>query len=117
MDKMIACCGLICTDCEAYVATQANDLVTLERLADRAREEFGLSNITTKETMCEGCRSNSERMCGYCAQCPVRACAVDRAMVNCAHCDDYGCQTLEDFFAMATEARATLDGIRAGLVA
>jgi hypothetical protein len=37
-------------------------------------------------------------------------------MVNCAHCDDYGCQTLKDFFAMATEARATLDGIRAGLV-
>jgi hypothetical protein len=29
MDKMIAYCGLVCTDCDAYIATQANDLVTL----------------------------------------------------------------------------------------
>lgn len=114
---MIAYCGLICADCEAYIATQANDLVTLERLAARARKEFGLADITAEATMCDGCRSNSERKCGYCAQCQVRACAVGRDMINCAHCDNYGCQTLEAFFAMATEARATLDGIRAGLVA
>ena len=29
MDKMIAYCGLVCTDCEAYIATQANDLAAL----------------------------------------------------------------------------------------
>jgi hypothetical protein len=117
MDRVIAYCGLICTDCEAYVATQANDLATLERLADRAREEFGMPDVTVEATMCNGCLSNSERMCGYCAQCQVRACAVGKGMVNCAHCDDYRCETLEAFFGMAAEARATLDGIRAGLAA
>lgn len=117
MAKMIAYCGLICTDCEAYVATQANDLVTLEKLAARAREEFGMPDVTVEATMCDGCLSNSERMCGYCTQCQVRACAVGRGAVNCAHCDDYGCETLESFFAMAGEAQATLEGIRAALVA
>ncbi|MCK4356498.1 DUF3795 domain-containing protein [Candidatus Bipolaricaulota bacterium] len=27
MEKMIAYCGLICTNCPAYIATQKNDLV------------------------------------------------------------------------------------------
>ena len=117
MDKMIAYCGLVCTDCEAYVATQANDLVTLEKLAARAREEFGMPDVTVEASMCDGCLSTSKRLCSYCDQCQVRACAVGRGVVNCAHCDDYGCETLETFFAMASEARATLEGIRAGLVA
>jgi len=38
-------------------------------------------------------------------------------VVNCAHCDDYACDKLEAFFGMAPNARTTLDGIRAGLMA
>ena len=38
METMIAYCGLTCTSCEAYVATQANDLAALERLAAYARK-------------------------------------------------------------------------------
>lgn len=117
MAQMIAYCGLICTDCEAYIATQANDLVALERMAARAREEFNMPDATVEETMCDGCLSNSDRLCGFCHQCQVRACALDRDVVNCAYCDDYGCDTLQAFWQMAPEARTTLDGIRPGLVA
>lgn len=117
MDKMIAYCGLVCTDCEAYVATQANDLAALERLAKKAREEYGMSDATVEAAMCDGCLSNSDRLCGYCAQCQVRACAMERGMVNCAHCTNYTCETLESFFGLAPDARTTLDGIRAGLAA
>ena len=116
MDKMIATCGLVCTDCEAYVATQANDLVTLERMAAKAREEFNMPDITVESAMCDGCLSNGERLCGYCFECQVRACGMERGMVNCAHCDDYACDKLEAFFGMASNARTTLDNIRAGLV-
>lgn len=117
MDKMIAYCGLVCTNCEAYVATQANDMATLERMAKKAREEYGMSDATAEATMCDGCLSNSDRMCGHCAQCQIRACAVGRGMVNCAHCTDYTCEKLENFFGMAPDARTTLDGIRARLAA
>jgi hypothetical protein len=117
MERMIAYCGLVCTDCDAYVATQANDLAALERLAARAREEYGMADATAEGSMCDGCLSNSERLCSYCYECGVRACAMERGMVNCAHCDDYVCDTLEAFFGMAPEARVTLDGIRAQLVA
>jgi hypothetical protein len=117
MDRMIANCGLICTGCEAYVATQANDLAALERLAARAREEFGMPNATAESATCDGCLSNSNRLCGYCYECQVRACATGREVANCAHCDDYPCNTLEAFWRMAPEARATLHGIRTRLVA
>jgi hypothetical protein len=115
MEKMIAYCGLVCTACPAYLATQANDWQALEQLAARAREEYGQADATAESAMCDGCLADSDRLCGYCAMCDVRACALALNLANCAHCDDYGCQKLESFWAMAPEARATLDAIRAGL--
>ena len=117
MERMIAYCGLVCSDCPAYVATQAEDWDALERLAARDREEYGQPDATAASTMCDGCLADSDRLCGYCAECDVRACAVALNLANCAHCDDYGCQKLENFWAMAPEARTTLHQIRAGLVA
>ena len=38
--------------------------------------------------------------------------AVERGVVNCAHCDQYVCDTLAKFFEMAAHARETLDQIR-----
>ncbi len=117
MAEMIAYCGLICTDCEAYIATQASDLDALERMAARAREEFNMPDATAATAMCDGCLSDSNRLCGYCFECRVRACAIEQGLANCAHCIDYGCEKLEAFWQMAPAARATLDGIRAGLAA
>jgi hypothetical protein len=117
MEQMIACCGLICTDCKAYTATQANDLVALERMAARAREEFNMPDASAETTMCDGCLADSNRLCGYCYQCQVRACALERGLANCAHCGDYGCEPLQAFWQMAPQARTTLDAIRVELVA
>ena len=115
MDKIIAYCGLVCTDCEAYIATQANDLTALERMTARAREQFNNPDLTIASAMCDGCLGSDGRKCGYCFVCQVRACGMERGVVNCAHCDDYACEKLEDFFGMEPHARASLDGIRADL--
>jgi hypothetical protein len=114
-ESIIAYCGLVCSECDAYVATQANDLETLGRLAKRAREEFGMEDATVETSMCNGCLVDEGRQIGYCATCEIRACAVERGVANCAHCDDYACEKLEGFFAHATEARSTLDEIRASV--
>ena len=117
MEKIIAYCGLICTDCEAYKATQANDLAALEQMAAKAREQFNMPDITVESAMCDGCLGTDGHKGGYCAECAVRACGVERGVVNCAHCADYGCEKLASFWNMAPHARATLDTIRAGLAA
>jgi len=115
MERIVAYCGLVCSDCDAYVATQANDMDGLERFAQRMREEFGVADATAQAAMCDGCLTDEGRQIGYCSACEIRACAVERGVVNCGHCTDYPCEKLEVIFAHTTEARQTLDALRRAL--
>ena len=117
MDEMIAYCGLICTDCPAYIATQADDRAALEQVAAKWREEFNAPDMTVESVICDGCVTEGGRKCGHWYECDIRACGMERGVVNCAHCADYACDKLEGFFGMAPDARTTLDGIRADLMA
>jgi hypothetical protein len=117
MDEIIAYCGLLCTDCPAYVATQANDRAALERVAAEWREEFNAPNITVESVMCDGCLTDDGYKCGHCAECEIRACGQERGVINCAYCADYACEKLQGFFSFVPDARTRLDGIRAGLAA
>ncbi|MDY7079353.1 MAG: DUF3795 domain-containing protein [Chloroflexota bacterium] len=114
-NKMIAYCGLVCTDCPAYVATQADDRAALEQVAAQWREEYNAPNMTVEYVICDGCLTTDGRRCGHCAECEIRACGIERGVVNCAHCDEYSCEKLEGFFGFAPDARAVLDGIRGSM--
>ena len=115
MDKIIAYCGLVCSECPAYIATQADDAAALERVAARWREEYNAPDITVESVICDGCVTEGERKCGHWFDCEIRACGMERGVVNCAYCDDYGCEKIERFFGFVPDARATLDGIRQDL--
>jgi len=117
MDTVIAYCGLTCTECPGYIATQADGRAELERVAAMWREEFDAPDITVESVICDGCLTNQGRKCSHCFDCEVRACAMERGVINCAHCADYGCERIEGFFGFVPEARATLDRVRAGLAA
>jgi hypothetical protein len=114
MNRIVAVCGLICSDCPAYVATQADDRAALERVAAEWRQAYNAPNITVESVICDGCL-DGERKCGHCAECNIRACGVARGVANCAHCPDYGCEKLQGFFGFVPQARATLDEIRRSL--
>ena len=111
MDRMTAYCGLICTDCPAFVATQADDDEALERVAAQWREEYSAPDITVDSVICGGCVTDDPRKCGHWCACEIRACGSARGVANCAHCADYACERLEAFFAIVPEARVVLDDI------
>ena len=115
MDKIIAYCGLVCSDCPAYIATQADDRAALEQVAARWREEYNAPDITVESVICDGCVTADGRHCGHWFDCQIRTCGMERGVANCAHCDDYACEKLEGFFGFAPEARVTLDAIKQGL--
>jgi len=115
MDRIVAYCGLVCTDCPAYVATQADDRAALERVAAQWREEYDAPDITAASVLCDGCLDGG-RKCSHCAECEIRACGVERGVVNCAHCADYACEKLEGFFGFVPDARAVLDEIQQSLM-
>ena len=112
--KTIAYCGLVCSDCPAYIATQANDPAALQRVADKWREALNAPDMTVDSVMCDGCLGDG-RKCGYCASCEIRACGVSRGVANCAHCTDYACDKLQAFFRMAPDAQSVLNQVRASL--
>ena len=115
MNRIIAYCGLVCTDCPAYIATQANDRTALERVAAQWREEYNAPNLTVDDVPCDGCLSGPLK-CSHCAECDIRACGVERSVVNCGHCADYtSCAKLERFFGFVPDARTVLDEIRHSL--
>jgi hypothetical protein len=111
MDKMIAYCGLVCTDCPAFVATQKDDDSERERVAETWSKEYQ-ADVKPEDINCDGCLSENGRHFSYCSVCEIRKCGRDRGVMNCAFCDEYACEKLTGFFGMAPEARLTLDEIR-----
>ena len=113
MERIIAYCGLNCTECKAYLATQTNDPAALEHVAAEWREAFNAPGITAESIVCDGCLATIDgRRAGYCSMCEIRACAVERDVANCAYCADYACAKLEGFLAHAPAARDTLEQLR-----
>jgi hypothetical protein len=117
-EQMIAYCGIVCSECPAYVATQAGDMAALARVAAEWSEGEA-EPFTAQDCLCDGCTTDAGRLFKWCREgCDVRVCAVGRGVVTCAHCDDYGCETITRFFDFAPGAedlKARLDEIRQAL--
>jgi protease I len=73
---------------------------------------------------CDGCLTDDGPLAQYAINCAVRNCTVGRDVANCAHCEEYACDTLKDQFAQwrqggytqaAEQAQATLDEIHQSL--
>jgi len=114
MDRMVAYCGLVCTECPAYIATQAGDHLLLMRTAVEWSRMYGVS-ISPESIMCDGCLAESDRLCAHCYECDIRACARERGVANCAWCASYVCNRLQAFLGQSPEAGEALEHIRAGL--
>lgn len=113
MSRIIAYCGLVCSDCDAYSATQAGDQVALERVAARWRQDYNAPDITAAAVVCDGCQGGEAvRHCGHWYECDIRVCGMARGVANCAGCPDYPCERLTRFWEFAPDLRALLEGLR-----
>jgi len=112
MAKIISYCGLDCGECEAYLATQNKDSAGLEATAKKWAEQFGAKDITAEMCVCDGCLSTERLSTAHAATCAIRLCASKRGLATCAHCPDYGCEILQQFFAFAPVLKERLEAIR-----
>jgi hypothetical protein len=109
-EEIIAYCGLVCTECPALIATRQNDTVKLIALA---LEWYGQEKEASF-CECDGCTTQGRKN-NHCLECGVRLCAMERGVVNCAYCEDYGCETLTGLFQYIPVAKENLERIRATL--
>lgn len=111
MDKMIAYCGINCTECPALLATQKDDDAERAKVAEMWSKQFDV-DLKAEDIDCDGCLTEGGRLFGHCQVCEIRKCGGERQVVNCAYCEDYGCEKLTKFLEMVPEAKNTLEEIR-----
>ena len=110
---MISRCGLICTDCPAYKATKAKDEKKAMETAALWSKAYHV-NVKVADVWCNGCIGRG-RKCGHYAECEIRACAQKHRAVNCGHCRQYPCGTINDFFKIVPDAKKALDRVHRSL--
>jgi len=110
-DVMVACCGLRCDRCPALLARKSDDRELREKTAKEWSAQYN-AVIEPEQINCEGCHPDGEVHFSHCSRCEIRACALERGLENCAHCGEYPCARLKEFFEWVPEAGKTLDSIR-----
>jgi hypothetical protein len=107
MEKLIAACGLNCSECGAYKATMANDDALRAKVAADWTVAYNF-NFTAGMINCHGCFATDGVQIGHCSQCEMRKCAVGRGVVNCGACADYPCARIVDFQKVCPETADNL---------
>jgi len=110
MSEMIAYCGLVCTSCPQYIATQNDDDIARGKIAKQLAEKFGL-HFKPEEINCDGCLSTGDRLIGFCNTCEVRKCGITKSVENCSACDDQPCDKLNKFHEFSPDAKVSFEAL------
>ncbi len=113
MNKIISYCGIVCSDCGAFIATKNNDNTKRKAVAEEWSKAYG-HTMKPEDINCTGCTSTKGKKLAYCAMCEIRKCGTGKKIVNCAYCADYVCEKLGGFFQRAPQLKANLTRLGRG---
>ena len=111
MSRMVSACGLVCTECPAYIATKADDYDGLVKVAELWSKEYH-ADLTADGCRCDGCQEIEGRHIGHWSECEIRLCAHGRELKTCAPCEEFACERLQKFFGFVPAAKSTLEALR-----
>lgn len=87
MGKLIACCGLDCSACDARIATISNDDELRKSTAEKWQKEYNATGITAEMINCTGCLEPGVKL-GHCLECEIRKCAIAKGYKTCSECSE-----------------------------
>lgn len=93
MSSMISSCGVICSDCPAYMAA-SKGAAHQKRTATAWRRIYGLEE-TADRISCGGCLGPDEQLFHSSRACAARRCCRSKGYATCAECQAEGCPDLE----------------------
>lgn len=111
MEKMIAYCGLTCTECPTFLATKKNDDQQRDAVVKKWSKMFNMS-LSREDINCNGCKSETGILFGHCSNCQIKKCCQEKGYETCASCEDYACDTLSGFLAFVPHAKDALEEMR-----
>jgi len=108
---MISYCGIDCSKCESYLATQANSDVERKKIAEQCLIQFNV-NIKPEQINCNGCKSDDIKCLFAESICEIRKCNIEKSHPYCAVCSEYKCEKLEKIIESAPVIGETLEALR-----
>jgi len=110
-ERVIACCGLVCSECPAFDATKNSDPKKARETAELWAREYHVQ-VKVDDVWCDGCMALGTK-CAHARECEIRACGKQLQVDHCAACGDYPCAKLGAFLKNVPQAKATLEALRA----
>jgi len=108
MKKLIACCGLNCAGCEAYIATINNDDKLRAATAEKWKKMYNAPYIPPETINCTGCREDGVKF-AHCFNCEIRKCVNAKGYSTCGDCPEMdGCKIVAMIHKHVPEAIANL---------
>jgi hypothetical protein len=108
---MLSMCGLDCAVCPALIAHKTDDQALREKTAAEWSEQYKVE-LKPADINCVGCLEIDGMHIGHCSECEIRKCGLSRRVENCALCDGYPCETIDNFLANVPPAKANLEEVR-----
>ncbi len=94
MGKMISACGVVCSDCPAYLA-ESKGPAYQRRVAEAWRRIFGLEEVPASIS-CGGCLGRDDKVFHTSLDCDARRCSRNKGILTCARCSQEDCEDLEN---------------------
>ena len=108
---MIAYCGIDCSKCETYLATQANSDTERKKVAEKCFVQYEIV-IKPEQINCTGCKSDGIKCLFAESMCEIRKCNIEKSNPHCAACSEYKCEKLEIIIASAPLIGKALERIK-----
>lgn len=108
---MIAYCGIDCSKCESYLATQSEKYEELEKVAAKLARIYQ-AEVKPEYVICDGCRTG-KRHSYYCTHfCKMRPCCMEKGYYSCIECFDFPCSELQFELNNTPEAKENLKKLK-----
>lgn len=104
---IISCCGIMCSECPVYIATQKNDDSMKKYLA--AHYSSPEQTFYPKDISCHGCHTVSADHNKFGKNCQIRKCCKVNHKRICAECKNFPCDKTEKYIPQGTEHRFRLE--------
>jgi hypothetical protein len=104
---MIAYCGIDCSKCDSYLATQSGSYEKLEKVASKLSRLY-CANVIPAYVICDGCKTG-ENHSFFCSNlCKMRKCCIENGYNYCIECADFPCKELQSELDNNTNAKDNL---------
>ena len=91
MEEILTLCGYRCDLCRFYTKNIKSE-EDRQRVSLEFNRIFGW-NIKPEDVECVGCKNEGKQAD---PNCPVRPCALEKGLENCAHCPEFICDRLKE---------------------